>query len=107
MNDKQWILCDWDDERCLKLLKNCKEAVTSKGKRGKLVIINEVVIEDHEKADHKSIETQLQFDMAIMALLPGKERTEKEWAHLFSSAGFSSYKITPVLGIRSLIEVFP
>ena len=90
LNDTQWILCDWDDERCLKLLKNCKEAVTSKGKQGKLVIINEVVMEDHEKA-----------------LLPGKERTEKEWAHLCSSAGFSSYNITSVIGIRSLIEVFP
>ncbi|KAI9086657.1 hypothetical protein K1719_031251 [Acacia pycnantha] len=102
----KWILCDWDDERCLKILKNGKEAVTSKGKRGKLVIINEVV--DDEKANYdESVETQLQFDLALMALLPGKERNEKEWAHLFSSAGFSSYKISPVLGIRSLIEVFP
>ncbi|KAI9081647.1 hypothetical protein K1719_036383 [Acacia pycnantha] len=103
----KWILSDWDDERCLKILENCKEAVTSKGKRGKLVVINEVI--DGDKADNndESVETQLQFDLAIMMLFSGRERNEKEWAHLFSSAGFSTYKITPILGIRSLIEVFP
>ncbi|XP_028807802.1 probable O-methyltransferase 3 [Neltuma alba] len=101
----KWILCDWDDERCLKILKNCKEAVTSKGKRGKLVIINEVV--EDEKGDYESVETQLQFDLLLMAVLPGKERNEKEWAQLISSAGFSTYKIIPVLGLRSLVEVYP
>ncbi|KAK4256025.1 hypothetical protein QN277_008946 [Acacia crassicarpa] len=103
----KWVLCDWDDETCLKLLKNLKEAVTSKGKRGKLVIIEEVV--EHDKADYddESVETLLQFDVATMVQVPGKERNEKEWAHLFSSAGFTTYKITPNLGIRSLIEVFP
>ncbi|KAI9086752.1 hypothetical protein K1719_031346 [Acacia pycnantha] len=103
----KWVLCDWDDERCLKLLKNCKEAVTSKGKRGKLLLINEVVEDDKAYYDDESVETQLQFDLAAMALFPGKERNEKEWAHLLSSAGFTTYKITPILGIRSLIEVFP
>ncbi|KAI9086730.1 hypothetical protein K1719_031324 [Acacia pycnantha] len=101
------VLCDWDDERCLKLLKNCKEAVTSKGKRGKLVLINEVIEDDKADYDDELVETQLQFDLALMTLVLGKERNEKEWAHLFSSAGFTTYKITPVLGIRSLIEVFP
>ncbi|KAK4269239.1 hypothetical protein QN277_022425 [Acacia crassicarpa] len=103
----KWTLCDWDDERCLKLLKNFKEAVTSKGKRGKLVLINEVVEDGKADYDDESVETQLQFDLALMMWFPGKERNEKEWAHLFSSAGFTTYKITPVLGIRSLIEVFP
>ncbi|XP_071906188.1 probable O-methyltransferase 3 [Coffea arabica] len=45
---------------------------------------------------------------AIMLVLYGaKERTEKEWATLFSDADFSSYKIFPVLGIWCLIEVYP
>ncbi|XP_027158854.1 tabersonine 16-O-methyltransferase-like [Coffea eugenioides] len=38
---------------------------------------------------------------------PAKERTEKEWSKLFSEAGFSSYKVYPVLGMRCLIEVYP
>ncbi|CBI21918.3 unnamed protein product, partial [Vitis vinifera] len=37
----------------------------------------------------------------------GKERNEKEWEKLFLAAGFTHYKITPALGLRSLIEVYP
>ncbi|KAK8986965.1 hypothetical protein V6N11_055282 [Hibiscus sabdariffa] len=40
-------------------------------------------------------------------LKTGRERREEEWAKLFFAAGFSNYKITPILGLRSLIEVFP
>ena len=45
--------------------------------------------------------------MVMMVLVKGKERTEKEWAKLFLDAGFSDYKITPILGLRALIEVYP
>ncbi|KAK1395507.1 hypothetical protein POM88_014563 [Heracleum sosnowskyi] len=34
----------------------------------------------------------------------GKERTRKEWEELFKAAGYRDYKITPILGLRSLIE---
>lgn len=56
---------------------------------------------------HEYVETQLFFDMLMMVLLCGKERDEKEWAKLFSDAGFSDYKITPILGLRAIIEVYP
>ncbi|PHU14640.1 hypothetical protein BC332_15845 [Capsicum chinense] len=36
-----------------------------------------------------------------------KERNEQEWTKLFSDAGFSDYKIVPILGLRSVIEVNP
>lgn len=52
-------------------------------------------------------ETKLSCDILLMTLLPGKERTEKEWAKLFAAAGLGNYKITPILGLRSVIEVFP
>ncbi|GMN39005.1 hypothetical protein TIFTF001_008227 [Ficus carica] len=107
----KWIMHDWNDEDCVKLLERCKEAITSNGnKKGNKVIIVDMVVEDQKKADdhdNKPYETQLFFDMLIMVLLPGRERQEKEWAKLFSDAGFSNYKITPILGVRSLIEVFP
>ncbi|KAG5627673.1 hypothetical protein H5410_012891 [Solanum commersonii] len=34
------------------------------------------------------------------------ERIEKEWEKLFIEAGFNEYKIFPVLGLRSLIEIY-
>ncbi|XP_022764624.1 probable O-methyltransferase 3 [Durio zibethinus] len=103
----KWILHDWTDEECLTILKRCKEAISSHDKvRGKVIIIDMVLIEN-QKANDASIETQLFFDMLMMVLLTGRERKEEEWAKLFFAAGFSDYKITPILGLRSLIEVYP
>ncbi|KAL0413849.1 UNVERIFIED_CONTAM: putative O-methyltransferase 3 [Sesamum radiatum] len=101
----KWILHDWSDKECVQILKRCKEAITSDEKRGKVVIIEMVV--DDQKVDHKSVETQLFFDMLMMTLVDGRERNQKEWAKLFFDAGFTSYKISPLLGIRSIIEVYP
>ncbi|XP_059664346.1 trans-resveratrol di-O-methyltransferase-like [Cornus florida] len=100
----KWILHDWRDEESVRLLKKCKEAIPSKDKGGKVIIIDMVV--ENEKGDDKSIETQLFFDVLMMVLYPGRERNKKEWEKLFFDAGFSDYKITP-MGLRSLIEVYP
>ena len=35
------------------------------------------------------------------------ERDEREWRKIFEDAGFSGYKIVALLGIRSVIEVYP
>ncbi|GLT37559.1 hypothetical protein SLA2020_118700 [Shorea laevis] len=101
----KWILHDWSDEECLQILKRCKEAIKKNGKgTGKLIIIDMV---RKDKGDEKLIETQLFFDMLMMVLTTGKERNEEEWAKLLSEAGFSAYKLLPILGVRSLIEVYP
>jgi hypothetical protein len=46
------------------------------------------------------------FDLFIM-FASGIERDEQEWKKIFLEARFSSYKITPALGVRSIIEVYP
>ncbi|KAK8992068.1 hypothetical protein V6N11_044960 [Hibiscus sabdariffa] len=104
------ILHDWNDDECLKILKQCKEAI-SKQHKGviikKKVIIIDMVVMDNEKVNEensKSLETQLFLDMLMMVVLTGRERREEEWAKLFCEAGFSDYKIIPILGLRSLIE---
>ncbi|RYR46814.1 hypothetical protein S245_023567 [Arachis hypogaea] len=75
----KWILHDWEDKKCLKILRKCKEAIMNNGsKEGKMMVLH-----------------------------AGKERNEKEWVKLIFSAGFSDYKITPIIGLRSLIEIYP
>ncbi|XP_022874104.1 trans-resveratrol di-O-methyltransferase-like [Olea europaea var. sylvestris] len=101
----KWILHDWSDEECVKILKTCKEAIQSTDKEGKIIIIDMII--DNQKEDNKAIETQLHFDMLMMALLTGRERNEKEFATIFYDAGFTRYKIIPILGLRSVIEVYP
>ncbi|QHO27783.1 hypothetical protein HN873_022106 [Arachis hypogaea] len=77
----------------------------SKGE-GRKVIVIDMVVED-ENSDHESLETQLFFDIMMMVGLKGKERNKEEWANLIFSAGFGNYKIIPILGLRSLIEIYP
>lgn len=90
---------------CVKILRQCKAAVTKNGRKGKVIIIDMVI--ENQNEDEKSIETQLFFDKLMMVLVTGRKRNEKEWAKLFLNAGFRDYKITPILGLRSLIEVYP
>ncbi|XP_076932835.1 trans-resveratrol di-O-methyltransferase-like [Bidens hawaiensis] len=101
----KWILHDWSDEECMKILKQCREAIPSKENGGKLIIID-MIVKVHE-GENDLLETQLFFDMLMMTLVTGRERNEEEWAKLFLDAGFTGYKITPILGLRSLIEVYP
>lgn len=108
------ILHNWNDEQSLKILERCREAITIKDnkKKGKVIIIDIVIGKNgfgDEDDDHnyKSIHTQLLYDMQMMVFFASKERNENEWSKLFFDAGFRSYKISHIFGLRSLIEVYP
>lgn len=66
-----------------------------------------MILGNIQETNDKSVVTQLFFDLSMMVFFPGKERDEKEWATLFLRAGFNDYKITPIFGLRSLIEIYP
>ncbi|OIT32668.1 trans-resveratrol di-o-methyltransferase [Nicotiana attenuata] len=101
----KWILHDWSDEDCVKILKKCKEAIPSRDKGGKVIIID-IVMEDPTQSD-EFVRAQHSMDLLMMVLFAAKERTNKEWQKLFTEAGFTEFKITPSLGLRSLIEIYP
>ncbi|KAI3938415.1 hypothetical protein MKW98_015314 [Papaver atlanticum] len=95
-------LHNWGDEEALMIMKSCRKAITTK------VIIIDIVVKEGKKQENDEFsKTQLYFDMLMMSTHNGKERTEKEWEKLFIDAGFTHYKITPLMGFSSLIEVFP
>ncbi|KAK1556276.1 hypothetical protein Q3G72_001905 [Acer saccharum] len=98
----------YGDEDCVKILKKCREAISSKianQGEGKVIIIDIVINEKED--EHELTEAKLFFDMLMMVVVTGRERNEKEWQKIFLEAGFSHYKITPLFGLRSLIEVSP
>ncbi|KAM7274805.1 hypothetical protein ACFE04_016671 [Oxalis oulophora] len=104
----KWILHDWNDEQCVQILKNCKEAITTFDSHGGKVIIIDMVMENKKDKYEGPFEVQLLMDLEMMVLLNGKERNEKEWAKLFTNAGFHHYNIYyTTLGERSIIEVYP
>ncbi|XP_020163972.1 acetylserotonin O-methyltransferase 1 [Aegilops tauschii subsp. strangulata] len=100
----KWVFHDWGDEDCVKILKNCKEAIPSREAGGKVIIIDMVVGSGPDEIITR--ETQVLFDLFIMCF-EGIEREEHEWKRIFMEAGFSNYKIISVLGVRSVIELYP
>lgn len=57
-------------------------------------------------SDKQHAETQVLYDLLIMNI-NGVERDEQEWTKIFVGAGFKDYKIITVLGVRSIIELYP
>ncbi|XP_057529573.1 trans-resveratrol di-O-methyltransferase-like [Amaranthus tricolor] len=104
----KWMLHGWSDNDCIKILKQCREAILSKNKEGKVIIIDFVVESENDEMKSKETNTKYLFDMLLMSIFgDGKERTEHQLKNLFQQAGFSDYKINPILGLRSIIEVYP
>ncbi|PAN28329.1 hypothetical protein PAHAL_5G145300 [Panicum hallii] len=99
------VLHDWSDEGCVRILRRCREAISASGPEGKVVIIDMVV--GGSPSSEEAFEAQLLMDMCMMVLSTGKERGEETWSKIFTHAGFTRYKIRPVLGARSVLEVYP
>ena len=98
------MLHNWSDQDCVRILKRSKEAVSTREPKGKVMIMDAVAGSAPSK---EASEAQLLMDVCMMLLPTGEERDEERWHRLFLDAGFSGYKINPILGSRSLIEVFP
>ncbi|CAI0407901.1 unnamed protein product [Linum tenue] len=99
----QQVLHDWNDEDCIKILKNCREAISEK--KGRVIIAEAVV--DQER-DGKLEHVRLMLDMVMMAHTnSGKERTLKEWESVLHQAGFTRVTVTPIDAVQSVIQAFP
>jgi hypothetical protein len=75
----KFILHDWNDELCLKLLRN----VTAGMRRG----YSTLVVEDFVLPAKGASLLPAMWDMQMMSLLSARERTEKQWTALFEQAG--------------------
>ncbi|KAK9022037.1 hypothetical protein V6N11_002334 [Hibiscus sabdariffa] len=83
-----WILHDWNDDHCLKVLKNCYEAIPDDGK----VIVVEAVVPIVAESSY-SVKLNFQKDVFMMTQNPGgKERTREQFGALATKAGFGGIK---------------
>ena len=89
------IIHDWDDERCVSIMKNIHTAMNGDGK---LLLLEMVVPEGNEPHPSKIL------DLAMLALPGGLERTEAEYADLFEAAGFRLNRIVPTMSPFSVVE---
>ncbi|MCI0699918.1 MAG: acetylserotonin O-methyltransferase [Planctomycetia bacterium] len=92
------IIHDWDDEKSVAILRNCRAAL---GNRGKLLVVEGIVPPGNEASLSKF------FDLAMMVLPGGMERTEGEYRRLFEASGFVLTRIGPTKSWISVIEGHP
>ena len=83
------IIHDWDDARCLQLLKNCHVRMKNPGR---LICVDAVLPPMGEVGGTPA----KLLDIDMMVFIPGKERTEAQWRSLYERAGFSIASITPL-----------
>jgi hypothetical protein len=89
------IIHDWDDERATKILGNCRRAM----KQGGTLLVVDRVLGPPNAPDPKKF-----FDVAMMLMPGGRERTEPEWNELFAKSGFRMTRIAPLAIPHSIIE---
>jgi hypothetical protein len=83
------IIHDWDDERALGILRNCRAAVT---RTGKVLVIERQILPDHREAMRV-----LHADLQMLVNVGGMERTDAEYRSLFEKAGFRLTTIVPLM----------
>lgn len=92
------IIHDWNDEQAVAILRNCRKSL---GDHGKLLTIEGVVPTGNEPSISKF------FDLAMMVLPGGMERTEHEYRQLYEAADFQVTRIVPTRTWVSVIEGEP
>ena len=90
------ILHDWDDERCLQLLRNCHAAMPD---HAKLLVCEKVLPEDNG-APYTRV-----MDLVMLLNTPGgRERTEPEYRALLQKTGFRLARVIPTKADNSILE---
>jgi ubiquinone/menaquinone biosynthesis C-methylase UbiE len=92
------VLHNWDDRRSIAILENCRNAM-QRGSR--LLIIERVVPRGNEPSEAKL------FDINMLVVIGGLERTESEYRELLEAAGFELTRIIPTTAPVSIVEAAP
>jgi hypothetical protein len=94
----KWIIHDWDNERSVAILKNCRAAMEA---HGKLILVEAVLPPGNQHSMSKF------FDLNMLVMTGGRERSESEYKALFQASGFRLTRIIPTQSEFSLIEGAP
>ncbi|MEU6121390.1 methyltransferase [Streptomyces sp. NPDC047123] len=89
------VLHDWPDEACLRILRNCRAVMAPDAR---LLIVDCVLPVGNEPHVGKTL------DVAMAAIVDGRERTEDEFAALLVGAGLRLTRILPTDAFPSIVE---
>ena len=96
------VLHNWDDERCVLILRNCRRAAHA---RSRLLVVERVMADRVSPAPRDRAIAR--SDLNMLVARSGRERTEAEFRALFASTGFRIDRIVPVALEFSVIEASP
>jgi len=92
------VIHDWKDAEAMLILRNCRRAMKADSR----LLLAERVI----PAGAGAAEAKL-FDISMMVVAGGQERTEREHRGLLASAGLELVRVIPTESPLSLIEAVP
>jgi len=90
----KYILHDWNDEQCVKILENCRDAMNEKGR---VLVVDNVIPPGNDPNWGKLVDIQ-------MLIIGGRERSKKEFAAMFAQAGFKMTRVVPTKCPLSIVE---
>jgi len=96
------VLPDWHDEDCARILRNCREAMAPDGA---VKIIASMAPEDPRAADRGQMTAVSFFDISLMTLTTGRERTLGEYEELLAKAGFRLRDAAPIADTAMYHEI--
>ena len=92
------VLHNWDDAAAARILRNCRMAMA---KNARLIVIERVIPAVTGPSE------AILFDINMLVVLRGQERTEKEYEELFRAADLKLARVIPTRSHLSLIEGVP
>jgi len=82
----KFILVDWKDAEALQILQNCRRAIIQDGN----LLIIEMTIPDTNEPSPGQL-----FDLNMLVMTGGQERTQSEYGALLGKAGFRLNRVVP------------
>jgi len=94
-----YLLCgvihDWDDDRAVTLLRNCRKAMTMSSR----VLLVDMVVPDAASVSFSKL-----LDLNMLVMNGGRERTIAEFCALLNTAGYKLTRTLPTMAPQSVIE---
>lgn len=93
------VIHDWDEERSLQILRNCRSAMTADA----TLLLVEMVLTDVNASNNMGT----LVDISMLVYAGGQERTEQEYRDLLARAGFALQRVIPTACNSSILEARP
>jgi SAM-dependent methyltransferase len=94
----KWILHDWDDDACIRIMRSCRRAMKPDGR---LLVVEHVVGPANNSPDIPFL------DLMMLVMTEGHERTKEEFARLFAAASFELVSLDSTSTPLSVMEAAP